>query len=92
MDSSVSSQQFRVFAHISDISRRPHKAMIPEWLETLGGIYSAMSKTPSSALETIIELAKDHLLGDIKASDGNVHKEWMRGTYVDEGVLIRHGS
>lgn len=79
-----------MYENVSDIGRRPYKALIPEWLETVGGIYSAMSKTPSSALETAIELAKDHLFGDINASAANVHKAWMRGTYVDEGVLIRH--
>ena len=65
---------------------------MPEWLEIVIGMFNAMAKTPSSALETAIDLAKDKLFGDMSESTGSVHKDWMRGTYVEEGILIRHGT
>ncbi|KAK7417246.1 hypothetical protein QQX98_004680 [Neonectria punicea] len=70
----------------------PYEAFIPEWLETVLGAASAMSKVPSSGFETAIDLAKDHLTSSLNPGVHGAHKKWMEGTYVDNGQLIRHGS
>jgi len=66
--------------------------MIPEWLETVLGAATAMSKVPSSGFETAVDLAKDQLTDRLVREVGGAHKEWMQDTYLDNGQSIRHGT